>query len=146
MVAGQIGINVRKYLLTVPGVTSLLGTVEEVFTDVLPQRKVVTLPAIVINLRGGEHVRHFTGSSNFSRTLVQVDCWALTRDAADELAEAARQSLESYSGMMGDEEVNTCQAGRVRYDYEEPIDASEDGLYRHSRDYDIWHQTPATTH
>ncbi len=145
MASGDIGNNIRTYLLTISAVTDLLGTTTEIFTDRLPQRGGYTLPAIVLNVFGGRYVQHLTGSSNVARTRLQLECWADDRPAANALLEAVRKNLEHYPGAAGDDTVDISIGVNPRYLYEPPKDASEAGLYSATVDFLVWHDLPAVS-
>lgn len=143
MAAGDIGNNLRTYLLTKSAITDLLGAAGEIYSDVLPQRGQYTLPAIVFSVISGGSGRVLTGSANYGRSRIQVDCWADERDDANALGEAVRSNVEHYSGAAGDDDIDIAMHDTQRYIYEPPKDASENGLFGHSADYMILHDYPA---
>ena len=145
MAAGDITTNLRTYLLTISAVTDLLGTTTEIFPDALPQRGGYTLPAVVLHEISGSDLRHLSGSADKGETTIQIDCWADNRDDGNALSEAVRKNIEHYAGAAGDDTIDHAYCINRRTFYEPPVDASEDGLYNHSRDYRIVHNLPAVS-
>lgn len=58
------------------------------------------LPRIVLHLISANHEHHMTAASGKVIGRVQVDCHARTPVAAGTLAEAVRQSLDGYRGLL----------------------------------------------
>jgi hypothetical protein len=64
------------------------------------------LPAITHSLISGQHEGHLQGASGVRHSRVQLDCYAATREQADELADVVRPLLVGHRGPMGDLFIN----------------------------------------
>lgn len=86
----DIGATIRAAVIADAGVSALTT---RMFSDALPQT--VTLPAIsyfVVATRGYGHV---TGTvAAFASATIQIDCYAVSRPAATELANTVRLALQ----------------------------------------------------
>ncbi len=141
MATGDIGNNIRTYLLTISAITDVVST--RIYSDVLPQK--ASMEAIVYRLINGSTFHHLTGVSEFGDVLLQIDCYGATRGEADALGEIVRKNLAGYSGAAGDDTVNNVIAESRRYRYEPPKDGKGTGRFLYSRDYRIFFSEPAVS-
>ena len=73
------------------------------------------LPAIVYRERGGESHEKLTGALGVAETMMQVDAYAATRSAANNLSEVIRTALQGpVNETWGDSYVSSVQVIRHR--------------------------------
>lgn len=102
-------IGFRLHLLDNPSIASLVGP--RIYTPILPQK--VVFPAVQLQLISDIEGLHLRGPDGCGRSRVQVDAWALTRDAASSLGRLCRQRLNGFSGVwVGD--TGTSPYGQLR--------------------------------
>ncbi|KKM90811.1 hypothetical protein LCGC14_1234830 [marine sediment metagenome] len=128
------GSDLHRHLLDDPVVGALVGT--RVYPMVLPQN--VTPPAISYLQTGGERSVHTGGSSGLANARVQISCWATTYLGSKALADAARLSLEAFSGELGGGGGRTIVQGAFVSDEREFYESTV-RLYRTDLDFEIWH-------
>lgn len=91
--------ELHKFLSSKSSVTALTGT--RIYQTHLPQTFDWSGPAVSMNKISEQHYHHFTASSGVATARVQIDCWALSEDTVEAVAEAVRLVLQSYSGLIG---------------------------------------------
>lgn len=121
----------RTYLLTKSGVTNLIST--RIYPDALPQNP--TIPCAVYYVISDNPDHHFTGASQLTVLRIQLDCYAVTRLAANALSEAMRNAADGYRGAMGSEVAHMCHLDSKRYETDDPRDASDSYRYVVSQDW-----------
>ncbi len=141
MAAGDIGTNLRTYLVSITAITDQVST--RVYPDVLPQN--ATLPAIVYRMISSVPQHAHGQTTKLKQTRFQIDCIATTRLVANATSEIVRKNLDHYNGAAGDDTVDISLSVSDRYDYEPPKDASDNGRYITSTDYMVWHDVPAVS-
>lgn len=131
----------RAYLLgdSEIAATVTAGSVTRLYPILLPQG--ITLPSIVYSLITEGTDYHMQGPSGLVQVRMQIDCWALTADAAVALANLVKDRLSGLRGTVAfgsespQEEIIIRgvfhDQGRDDYD---PIPK----LYRRQCDYLIW--------
>jgi len=84
------------------GVAALLktGGAGSIFQGVVPE-DIAQYPCIGYQFVGGRSDPTLT-TSGMQRSRVQLDCWATTPDLAKQLADAVRQALNGYQGLLTD--------------------------------------------
>jgi len=133
-------VGLRGYLLDDAAIAAIVGS--RLHPLVLPQGD--TGPSIVYRRISpiGDH--HMQGASGLVSTRTQIDCWALTADAAAALADLVKERLDGFAGTMLWGEDSPAEAivvqgiffrGGLGDDYD-----STAKLYRTSYDYEIWHE------
>lgn len=137
----DIGRGVRTYLAAQAAVSSLVGT--RIYPDALPQD--ATRPALVFTVISSVGEHHLTAAAGIARAIVQIDCYADTRLAANALSEAVRGEMQGYRGAMGSEYVQCCHLQNRIYDYDTPEHGSDQGLYRVIMEWLIWHTESVPT-
>lgn len=75
------------------------GGISRIFPVVLPQG--VAKASIVYTKISGEGDYTMRGPTGYARPRFQIDAWAPTIDAASTLANAIKDRLDGYSGVMG---------------------------------------------
>ncbi|MBX9580479.1 MAG: DUF3168 domain-containing protein [Gemmataceae bacterium] len=85
-------------LTTDPGIAAAVGT--RVYRVRMPDNP--QLPAITFQTVSGSVVESFDGYSGLALPVVQVDCWARTAKAAQDLALLVRGALLGYAGIYQD--------------------------------------------
>lgn len=87
-----------------------------------------------------------SGEPDLSNLTVQIDAWARDEDTpngalrAKQLADAVRNRLSGYRGLIGDSFVSSCTMTRSTPFSEEPEDGSDRRPHRVSMDFDIKYQ------
>jgi hypothetical protein len=114
--------------------------VSRIYPGVLPQG--ITLPSIVQNLISEGSGYHMQGDDGLVQARVQLDCWALTQDAAVSLAGLVFDLLSGFHGTVSFGSDSPQQSivvrgvfhdqGRDDYD---PVPK----LFTRRRDYLIWY-------
>jgi hypothetical protein len=134
--------GLRTYLLTKSDVTDLVDA--RIFPGALPQLDPVTElppepPMIVLIDISGESIEHLTGGSGVRTTRVQVDCYATTHMAANNLREQVRANTPISTAAMGDETIED-MSHEAFYTRTEPDTAGSDNPWHvHSIDFMISH-------
>ena len=108
-----------------------------IFTGTLPQGE--TFPSVVQNLISEDSDYHMQGGSGLMQARIQIDCWALTQDAAVSLANLVYDGVSGYRGVITfgtpqqqiDVQAIFHDLGRDDYD---PVAK----LHARRRDYLIW--------
>lgn len=92
-------------------------------------------PAVTTQRIDGPRVRSLSGPSNLAHPRFQIDCWATTYASVKAAAQAVRQRLDGYRGLMG-----TTTVGGVSLESDTDDFEPDTGLYRVSLDFIIWHK------
>jgi len=84
------------------GVAALLanGDASSIFQTVVPPDR-VQYPCIGYQFVGGASAETLSTSGQ-QRSRVQIDCWGVTAESAKLLADAVRQALNGYQGLLTD--------------------------------------------
>lgn len=128
------GKSIRTYLQTKSTVTDLTST--RMFPDHLPQN--TTLPAMTYAVVSTNGPQHMTASAGYSDFRVQLDCYADTYAAAQNLAEQIRLVMHGYSGAMGTDTVDVVQLANGFSSYDDPIDGSDKGRHVYVLEWRLW--------
>ena len=131
--------GLRRHLLDSGDIAAKV--VARVYTPILPQK--VTFPAIQLQLISDIEELQMRGPDGVTRVRVQIDSWALTRDAAQVVGRLVVQRLNGFLGYwVGD--PSTSPPGYLRILGVALQGASEQfeqevlgGMCRHSADYYI---------
>jgi len=86
-----------------------------------------------------EHIRHLGGGSETCQTSLQINCYAETYPAVKQLADSVRRVLDTFAGEMGSTTIKEIILESEEDIYEDPVDASDKGVYRVMQDYTVWH-------
>lgn len=96
-------------------------------------------PAITYQRVTGGHEHRLTGSSGTAIPTFELDCWADSYEAADQLAEAVRQVMQGFSGTMGSTTVHSVILDDEADQFTPPSDGSDNGIYSITLRYRIRH-------
>jgi hypothetical protein len=136
----QLGKGLRAYLMSKTAVNNLVSG--RIYPVVLPQNP--TLPAIVYSLVNANRPESMIGGTGLVQARVQVDCWALTQDAAASLSNEVRKVLQGFSGNFGSgSTLVVVQAVHVVGEYE--MHEPDVNNYRVIIDYHIWYEEDLPT-
>jgi len=104
-----------------------------------------TLPAIRLAIVAGDEEEHLGGGSALAHSVVQIDAYAATSEAADALAELIRLRLRSGRALLSTVMARgISMSGGLRHT-EEPIDdGGNEFRYIASRDYRISYTQPTS--
>jgi hypothetical protein len=127
----DIGNAISKKLLATTAITDVCST--RITPDALPKNQ--TLPAITYNVISNQPEHHLGGAAALSQARVQLDIYASTRDAANELGELVRLAIDGQRGTWGSHYIRTCHLDNDLADYEHPIDGSDAKRYIRTQDY-----------
>ena len=118
--------GLRTYLAAQAPLTAIIST--RLFGgNIIPQDK--DLPAITYWEAETDHRHHMGGASGFAFVNMRVDCWAVSRVAARDLAEVVRTELQGYRGAMGSDNVRCCHATERANEYFPPEGGDKIGRY-----------------
>ena len=106
---------------------------------------VVEFPYVTFRRTGRAHERHLTGGSGLAQATLEIDCWALSDEDADDVHEAIRAGMDNYRGTMGSVlVVRNCVLENDDAEVEPPLDASQVAIHRVSMTFTIWHAESVT--
>lgn len=129
----------REFLLgdsTISGLVTA-GSVSRVYPIVLPQG--IKLASVVYTRVSGGGDYHMQGRSGYVRPRVQIAAWAPKADDAVTLANAVKDRLDGYSGVMGSGAAQVRVQGVFQSDEREMYDDVVQ-MYGVMRDYFIHHE------
>jgi hypothetical protein len=124
--------NVRTYLLTIAGISNLVGTSPgRIWPVVLPAEN-KTLPAITYT-RVSSAREKTMDSGGVPHPRIQYTCWGNTYDAVNGLAQQVIAALNAFSGAAGTATVYVSWL-------EDERDAYEDSplMWRRDLDFEVW--------
>jgi len=129
--------DLRSYLLAFAPISAIVGP--RIRPRKLEQGE--TLPAIRINLITGQHEQNLAAKSTLAHSTVQIDCYAATSEAADDLAELVYQRLQGHRGTLSTVYASGISAASNIRQFEEPVDdGGATWRYGSSRDYVVSYQ------
>lgn len=136
--------DIFNYLITTSPVKELIGA--RVFGLVIPQFSADDIaklggpyPAIRYEESTIEDDNHLGGGSETCFTSLQIDCYAESYPSVKELQDGVRRVLHTFKGQMGATDVKGCLLKTAEDIYEDPVDASDTGVYRVMMDFEIVH-------
>lgn len=109
-----------------------------VFPLVIPQKikgGSAQMPCVVYDVRSVERQVTYCGTSGLVRSVMNIDCYALSYDESKELAQAVRDALLDYRGLLGG--IVDVRAASLETEFD--IQDIEPGLYRVSQSWVFWH-------
>jgi uncharacterized protein DUF3168 len=98
----MIEASLETYLKNNAGIAALVAS--RIYPQLIPENP--TYPAISYEKTSGEHERSLTGSSGLAMADFELECWAKTYGGAKSVADAVRNALDGFSGMMGTDAVS----------------------------------------
>lgn len=123
--------NFKTHLSGVPAVFALIGS--RVYPDKLSDTN-KTLPAVVTQKSGGTRGRTQCATDGLVFGSFQFDVYAKSRTEARAVADAIRDAMADFSGLMGSTIVKDCALSND-FDSVDP----EPGLLRRTQFWDIWY-------
>lgn len=124
---------VWSHLSQAEPITALVES--NVWKGLLPQEYSWSTPAITLHHISEEFTHDLDGAGGTAISRVQIDCWGITEDSSEQLAEQVRLLFHGYSGMVGSKDVLEIECdGLVRL-HEEPKDASDWWRYHIAVDF-----------
>lgn len=100
------------------------------------------LPAMVIEYTGSEHVRHLTGAAGLAEASLQITSYSTSSLEAEQMGDAVRLVLDGYdseTGAMGSLSVRKVELMSDDLRYNDPVDASDVGIYSLEQDFSLWY-------
>lgn len=97
------------------------------------------LPRITLETVGSDHEHHMLAATGKARGRIQINCHAATPVGSEALAEAVRQSLDGFRGLMGSTFVSMCHLDDERSLVEQPQEGRDEtgGVYSVQLDYSV---------
>ena len=127
--------GLRKLLITTNSIKSIVR--DRVYITRAPQNADTDEEHIVITqLTSNEH-NSLDGTSELRFLDFDIDCKATTAAKADTLSKAVRAFLKDYTGAAGDQTIEAVLFTDETDSFEEPISASDKGLYVTTLDFQI---------
>lgn len=117
----------RTKLLSYPAVTAAVG--QRIYPDVLPQK--ATMPAMLATVISTRRETHLMDVTRTAHSRIQIECYALTRAGADELAHIVRKTgIAAFRGTVNGVEFLgiTIDSGE-QHMQEEPTDGNQEHRY-----------------
>lgn len=125
----------RSYLLFKPQINLRLA--DRLYPLRAPQG--VVRPYLIYSQVSDEQCRSLSGSSGSAETRLQLDLWTDNFNSGWETADALRDALDGYRGTWGFTEIGHCLLDADAHEYSPPVDASDEGAFRFTQQYLIWH-------
>jgi hypothetical protein len=128
--------DLGTFLRSQASVTALTG--QRIYGEQLPQaeRGRPQMPAVVFRVIAILRERLMCHTDHTMPATFQVDCFALSRDERNRVADAIRLAMVDYCGLMGAVPVCDVQAaGEMDLGPEQ-----EPGLYRRMLTFTVWYQ------
>lgn len=118
--------------------TYLDGDPVRVYPIVIPQKKPrgpAQTPCVVYETRDVRRQTTYCETGGLVRTTMQLDCYATDYNEAKRLAEAVREALSDFRGLLG----GTVQVRAATLETEFDLQDIEPGLFRVSQSWVFWH-------
>ena len=98
-----------------------------------------SLPRITLHNVSGGHEHHMGAASGIVQGRVQINCHASAPIGTEALAEAVRQSLDGFRGLMGSTYVSTCHLSDEREQTVQPVEGRDEtgGVFTKQLDFTI---------
>lgn len=136
--AADVGKALRKKLLTYTSVTDLIGT--RMYPDALLQA--CAMPAVIYYKISTQREHSMSDVTRLAHSRFQVDCYALTREAANDISHAIRRSgICAFRGTS--ESIFICGVeidSGDSYEQEPPTDGNQEHRYITSFDFLVHYQ------
>jgi hypothetical protein len=134
----HIGIE-HEFVTNATTAAYLAGTPNRVYPLVIPQkvpRGAPQTPCVVYETDGIDRQVTYCGTSGLSRTSMKIDCYAEDYNTAKQVAQAVREVLLDFRGLLG----GTVEVRHAALETEFDLQDIEPGLYRISQSWTIWHE------
>ena len=131
-----------NFLKTNGGVSALVAS--RIYPLIIPQSvysEASKQPCLVYSIDTDDRILHYDGSEKLVTGRLQIDCYARSYSASQNLAAAVRAALVDYSGSMvsNTSPATATAVQRVFLDGEVSLTDEEPGLYRVMQRYVIWY-------
>ena len=127
--------GLKKLFLTTNAIKSIVGN--RIFITRLPQRVDKNKEHILITQLSSDEHNSLDGTSELRFLDIDIDCKAPTSAKVDTLAKAVRGFLKDYTGAAGDQTIGAVIFNGESDSFEPPADASDQGLYVATLDFQI---------
>jgi len=114
------------------------GAPNRIYPLVIPQkvpRGAQVTPCVVYETRNVDRQVTYCGVSGLVMTTMTIDCYADNYNTSKEVAQAVRECLSDFRGMLG----GTVDVRHASLQTEFDVQDFEPGLYRVSQSWAIWH-------
>ena len=137
----SVGAALRTRLLAVSGVTAITSIVMQGFVSAG-----TALPYIVIHAIGGSPHGYFANAAAIGEHTYQIDAYAASGTVRDNMAEAIRNAIDGYAGLVGTVSIRNIildpQANTI-----EGLDSGrETPIFRARIDARVWFAQAVPTH
>lgn len=128
----DLAISIRTFLLGKTAITDLVS--QRIYTDILPQS--ATLPAITMSKISTSHDHELSDFAGLVHTRLQFECFAATRQVANNIAEAIRSSgIITQKGTLTGVDIRGVRVVDGQRNYVDfPTDGSDEHRYVTSLD------------
>ena len=116
----------------------LAGTPNRIYPLVIPQKVkggAAQTPCVTYETRSVDRQVTYCGTSGLVMTTLELNCYAEDYNTSKEVAQAVRQVLSDFRGMLG----GTVDVRHASLQTEFDVQDFEPGLYRVSQSWAIWH-------
>ncbi len=130
--------ELATHTTTAPYLAGVGSAPNRIYPLVIPQKKprgAEVTPCVVYETRDVQRQTTYCGVSGLVRTLMQIDSYAVDYNTSKEVAQAVREVLSDFRGMLG----GTVDVRNATLETEFDIQDFEPGLYRVSQSWAIWH-------
>ena len=107
--------------------------------------RAATLPAVSYRRITGGYGHLLDGGDGSAAPRFQVDVWANSYGQAKSIAEALRQVMQGFCGKFDCLTIHSVILENESDHYEQPTDASDEGIYHIALDYFILHEVSIPT-
>lgn len=114
------------------------GAHDRIYPVVIPQkmpRGAQVTPCVVYETQSVDRQVTYCGVSGLVRTMMQISCYAANYNEVKEVAQAVREVLSDFRGMLG----GTVDTRHASLETEFDINDFEPGLFRVQQTWAIWH-------
>lgn len=126
---------IKAHLAADTLVASLIS--DRFYFVIIPQatKGELRMPCVVFNRNGVDRQVRYCGTDGMIRTSVTLDCYALRYTSARSVAQAVRESLIDFRGLLG----GSLHVSATSLVNEFDLVDIEPGLFRVSQSWDFWH-------
>ncbi len=136
----DVATTIRQMLLDNGDIAAAVA--ERIYPDAPEQN--AARPFIVYHEISGTSEANLEGPSGFAQDRLQIDCFADTRQAASDLRQLCRLTLQGYRGDPGGLFIHEIFIEGLSGEYEPPVDDSDQGRYVRRFDAIVSHAEAAT--
>lgn len=126
--------DLYDYLKGAPAVAALVS--DRVYPQTVPTA--ADLPWIAMTKVSSPSIRTLGGDCGVENPSFRLDVWAATSETADAVADAIRNALSGFTGMMGDSDVMSARLDDLSDSFDAPDDGTESVLFNVPVDFTFW--------